>query len=46
MAKAPAQYKDRITSRPILFDFCRIFWIIDEKTDRERNEVNVLRRTE
>jgi len=46
MAKAPTQYKDRTASRPILFDFCRIVWILDEEIYSERNEVNVLRRTE
>lgn len=46
MAKAPTQYKDRTASRPILFDFCRIVWILGEEIYSERNEVNVLRRTE
>ncbi len=45
MTKAFTQYKDRTVSRFILFDFCRIVWILDEEIYSERNEVNVLRRT-
>jgi len=46
MTIAPTQYKDRTVSRLILFDFCRIVYILDEEIYSERNEMREERNDE